>query len=374
MIYLASLTERIEDKIMSYYIIKTKEELDKIVADNTQSNRVIIRGDFAKEYFTPSGILKFIDNSRRVNRNLIIELDEQSNVITDVKFINKLRDLRNLEEIIMLATSYPKEFLDSIKILTSNAINNRDELLASSSTVSRLQSIIDTQKKEIDDLEYTLKIEQENKFNSSSKLNSLVNRINYQYNLGIEEDKLFTVDKNNYDKVIYVKEITRVQYVDSLVYYLKEILKVLYSMPTRLVVVESFYASGKPAVYPDLVPHYALKEKDVISGDILMLGIQPKLLQDVLRNPTNISILIVLDRGGYKIPHIKGKNVEYLYTASDLDDVPPDVPKSRIISYSEDSLYIPLIKGFKELDKGERISKYSSTTIMKKLVALIEGR
>ena len=66
------------------------------------------------------------------------------------------------------------------------------------------------------------------------------------------------LSKNNYDKVIYIKEITRVQYIDTLVYYLKEILRVLYSMPTRLVVIESYYGSGCPRLYPKLTPHYAL--------------------------------------------------------------------------------------------------------------------
>lgn len=374
MIYLASLTEQTDDKINGYYIIKTKEELDIVVADNTQSNKVIIRRDFAKEYFTPSGLLKFMDNVKRVNRNLIIELDENSGVMTESRFIDKLRTARNLEELLMLSTAYPKEMLDAIKTLTSKVEKNKGELLSASSTVSRLQSIIDTQRKEIEDLKYNLKIEQENKYQSTSRLSALVNRINYQYNLDIDENKLFNVDKNKYDKVIYIKEITRVQNVDSLVYYLKEIFKVLYSMPTRLLVIESYYGTGKPALYQEMVPHYALKERDVISGDILMLGMQPNLMQDILKNPSNISILIVLDRAGFSIPHLKGANVEYFYTASDLKDVDESIPKSRIISYSEDTLFIPYVRGFDELDKGDRISKYSSMEIVKKIVALIERR
>ena len=111
-----------------------------------------------------------------------------------------------------------------------------------------------------------------------------------------------------------------------------------------------------------------------MAGDILMMGMQPKLMTDILKNPSNISLLIVLDRCGYIAPHIKGENVEYLYTVSDVEDIPKEVPRSRIISYQEDTLYIPLVENFQELDKGERISKYSSMEIIKQIVSLIEGR
>ena len=374
MIFLASLAEKIADKVEGYYFIKTKEELDKVVADNSRSNKIIIRRDFAKENFTPSGLLKFIENAKKINRNLIIEVDKKSKVLTGTKFINMLKNARNLEELMVLLTTYPKEFIDSIQQLTSKSEDEQKELLAASNTVSGLQVIIDEQKKEIEDLKYQLKFEQENKFEISARLSALVNRINYQYNINVDETKLFQVSKNNYDKVIYIKEITRVQYIDTLVYYLKEILRVLYSMPTRLVVIESYYGSGCPRLYPKLTPHYALKERNVISGDILMMGIQPKLMEDILKNPSNISILIILDRANYVIPHLRGENIEYFYTASDLKDVSDDIPNSRIISYSEKTLFIPLIKNFEAMGNGEKMSAYSSTTIMKRLIATIEGR
>lgn len=374
MIFLASLTEEINDKVKGYYFIKTKEELDKVVVDNTISNKVIIRRDFAKENFTPSGLLKFIENAKKINRNLIIEVDKASEVLTDTKFTDMLKKARNLEELIVLLTTYPKEFIDTIQQMTTRNENKQQELLTASNTVSKLQSIIDEQKKRIEDLNYQLKIEQENKFETSARLSALVNRINYQYSIKVDEKKLFQVSKNNYDKVIYIKEITRIQYVDTLVYYLKEILRVLYSMPTRLVVIESYYGSGCPRLYPELTPHYALKERDVIAGDILMMGIQPNLIRDILRNPSNISILIVLDRANYVTPHLIGDNIEYFYTASDLKDIPEDVPKTRIISYSEETLFIPLIKNFETMGNGERMSAYSSTTIVKRLIATMESR
>lgn len=374
MTYLASLTEEMEDKVRGYYIIKTKKELDNVVADNKSANKVIIRSDFAQEYFTPSGLKRYLTNARYVNRNLTIELDGTSEVVTDYSFISRMARALDFDTMFSLLVTYPKEFMDAIKTLTSGNIEERNQLLAASNKVASLQSIIDAKNVEIENLNHALAIEESNKLNAQSKLDVLIKRINYQYNAGVDESKLFSVDENNFDKVIYIKEVTRVQYVDSLVYYLKEILKILYTMPTRLLVVEGYYASGKIRLYPDLVPHHKLKEGDVLSGDILMLGMQPRLMQDILHNPSNISVLIVLDRGGYTIPHIKGKNVEYFYTASDINDIPEDVPKSRIISYSEDTLYIPLIEDFDKCDAGEKMTKYSSTEIVKRIIALIEGR
>lgn len=374
MIFCASLTEEIEDKVKGYYIIKTKKELDKIVADNKQNNTVYIRGDFASQYFTPSGLSRYISNARYINRNLKIDLYQDAIAISDRGFINRLRKMPNIDCVMDMLTAYPKEFMDTLKYLTNEEFENRTELLGASSKVSRLQAIIDTKNTEIDNLTHALNIEEQNKLNAQSKLDVLIKRINYQYNAGVDESKLFSVDENSYDKIIYIKEITRVQYVDSFVYYLKEILKILYTMPTRTLVIEGYYASGKPKIYPTLVPHYALKGKDILAGDILMLGIQPKVMTDILHNPSNISILIVLDRGGYSEPHIKGRNVEYFFTASDVKDIPEDIPRSRIISYSEDTLFIPLIENFDKLDDGEKITKYSSTEIVKKIVGLIEGR
>lgn len=374
MICLASLTEETSDRLNGYHVIKTKEELDRFVADNSQSHRITIRGDFAREYFTPTGLQEYVQNAKAINKSLIITLDEKSEVMTDLRFIERLKRVQSMEECIILITTYPKEFIDTIKMLSTNVIDNSQEMLAASNAVSRLQSTIDALLKEKADVEYALKVEQDNKLQVQSKFDTLVKRINYQYNVGIDEKHMFDVDSNAYDKVIYIKEISRVQYVDSFVYYLKEILKILYNMPARLTVIESYYADGKINLYPRLCPHHSLSETDVISGDILMLGLQPKLMQDILRNPSNISILIVLDRAGFKKPHIRGNNVEYFYTVSDLKDAPEDIPKDRIISYEESTLFIPYIPDFGKLDEEARITKYSSIGIIKKMIALLEGR
>ena len=374
MIYLASLTEEIEDKLEGYYFIHTKEELDKFVINNKVSNRVVIKADFARKFFTPSGLVKYVEDAKRVNVNLVIDIDTRVDTLTSTRFIRKLLKARNTDEFMYLMVKYPKEFIDTVHQCCGDMSALNNEVLASANSVSRLQSIIDTLNKELENKKYELELECMNKLRVQSKLDSLVKRINYQYDIKVDQKRLFHVDGNRFDKVLYFKEITRVQYTDTFIYYLKEICRVLYNMPTRVVCIEGYYADGKIPLYPDLVPHHKLREQDVISGDILMLGMQPKIMTDILKNPSNISILIILDRGGYTSPHISGENVEYFYLASDVKDVSGNVPPARIISYGKETLYIPYIEHFEDLDKSERMAKYSSLDIMKKIISLIEGR
>jgi len=374
MTYLASLTEEMADKVQGYYPIKTKEDLDIVVCNNRQNNTVIIRRDFATKYFTPSGLQQYIENVKAFNRNVDIKLDEKSLVMTMPRMISKLAEINDPEEYSDLLCTYPKEFLDAMKFLLRDESMHQKELLNASGDVSRLQAIIDEYANDKADLAHKLNVEQENKFFVQTKLSTLVNRINFQYNADVDEKTMFVQNEHKYDKILYFKEITRVQYMDSFIYYLKEILKVLYSMPARLLVIEGYYASGKERLYPGLVPHHKLTEEDVLSNDVLMLGMQPKLMHDILQNPSNISILIVLDRAGFISPHIRGKNIEYFYTASDRSDIPDNVPNSRIISYKDDTLFIPMIEGYDKLDNGQRISKYSSLEIVKNIISMVEGR
>jgi hypothetical protein len=372
--YLASLVEETKDKVDGYKFIHTKSELDKIVVDNLSSHKVVIRQDFAHEYFTPTGLMSYIENVRKINCNLIIELDINDEVLTRNTMIDKISECRDMSEMIMLQGAYEKEFMDTIRYLIDKNNSDFRQMLAYSNQVSRLQAIVEGLHDELEEKEYTIQTESANKLSYQSKFHALISRINYQYNAGVDKNKLFRVDKNSYDKILYIKELTRVQYTDTLVYYLKEILKTLYAMPTRILVIEGYYAEGKISQYPNLVPHHNLIERDVIKGDILMLGMQPNIMQDILKNSSNISILIVLDRGGYSVPHISGDNVEVLYTVSDLKDAPADIPKGRIISYENSTQFIKYIKGFNEMDMSARISEYSSMSIVKNIISLLERK
>lgn len=373
MMYLASLEEEMKDKVSGYTFIHTKEELDVVVANNSVANTVVIRGDFASKFFTPSGIIEYVDNVKKLNPNINVTVDNATgNSVTYDNIIKKMSRCRSVEELIQLLITYRKEVYDTIRHLIKSANSNKKQMLEYSNQISRLQSVINSYEQEVSDLQIALAQEQENKLQSQVRLSALINRINYQYNVGIDKTKQFVLKGNEFDKVLYFKEISRVQYTDTFIYYLKEILRVMYSMPTRLTVIEAFYATGKVKQYPKLKPHHTLVEEDVLSGDILMLGVQPRLMEDILKNPSHISILIVLDRAGYETPHVLGNNVEYFYLASDLKDVPKGVPKSRVISYSQDTLFIKYIKDFNKLDHSQRISEYSSSKLMKSIFKLIE--
>lgn len=102
MTYLASLTEEIEDKLEGYYFIHTKEELDKFVINNKVSNRVVIKADFARKFFTPSGLVKYVEDAKRVNVNLVIDIDTRVDTLTSTRFIRKLLKARNTDEFMYL--------------------------------------------------------------------------------------------------------------------------------------------------------------------------------------------------------------------------------------------------------------------------------
>lgn len=374
MMYLASLQEEMKDKVDGYKFIHSKAELDKIVTDNLTSNKVLIRQDFAHKYFTPTGLAEYISSVKKLNFNLNIGVDKQDEVFTESLLIEKIRDCHSLNELLQLAEFHDTEFMDVINSLVDHRDNDYKQMLNFSNQVSRLQSIVEDLTLEIEEKNYLIEEESLNKLAYQSKLHALISRINYQYNKGLDKNKLFSVDKNSYDKILYIKEISRVQYTDTLIYYLKEIIKTLYSMPTRILTIESYYADSKIPLYPNLKPHHELIERDVIKGDILMLGMQPHLMRDILKNSSNISILIILDRAGYGVPHVYGDNVEMLYTVSDLADKPANIPNGRVISYSEETLFINYIEGFEHMDSSSRISEYSSMNIIKNIVKLLERK
>lgn len=371
MIYLASLETRTDDKLSGYYPIKTRTELDVTVSQTGSFNRVIIRKDFAEINFTPSGLAEYIEQVKAMNPNVIIELEPDVEAYSSNTFVNVLKGIDDIDELIDAAFNKEQEFFDTIRELLDQKIDVNNKLTQAANTIALQQTTNDQLRREIEDLQHQLDIERTNKLYLKNALDTIVGRINFQYGAQIDKKRLFYTDRNQYDKVIYIKEMTRVQYVDSLVYYLQQILKIIHTIPVRVLCIESFYATGKVSLYPNMVPHYSLKEKDVINNDILMLGVQPKLLKDILRNPSNISILIVLDRGGYVVPHIVGDNVEYFYTVSDVKDKPDKVPNARCISYSGSTLNIPLIQGFEDMDPSKKMSMYSSMPIIKKIIEVL---
>ena len=375
MILVASLDESLSDKLDGYRFIHSKVDLDRLVVENSVFNKVLIRNDFATKFFTPTSLETYIENVRILNSNVSFTLDfNYDETTTKSDILDKIGECISVEEVIDLATHKGEEFLSIIKDLISTRDEDRIRMLAYSNQVSQLQNTVADLRVELDNKEVILQDEIDAKKDAQNKFDLLISRVNYQYNKGIDKTKLFSVDKNSYDKIIYIKEITRVQYTDTFIRALKEILSTMYNMPARLLVIESYFADGKVRLYQDLKPHNSLIERDVIGGDILMLGMQSRLMEDILKNTTKTSILIVLDRGGFEVPHIYGDNVEYLFQYSDIKDKPDTVPSMRCITYDDSTLSIPYIEDYDNMNITDRISKYSSMPITKAIVEMIERR
>lgn len=374
MIYLASLEEAIEDKLQRYYFIHTKAELAKVICQTDKHNTIIFRSDFISKYFTPTGFIKYSEGIKKINPNILLQVDDEENIISAEEMIRKVLKCRSMEDIIFTANAHEKEFLDAITEMATSTRKARRESLIQQSQISQLQMQNDNLNLELDNLKAMLSNEQQTKLGYQTRYNNLVSRIKYQYGVNYNDDKVFQVSSHKYDKILYFKELSRVQYTDSLVYYLQQILRVMYNMPARVVVIESYYADGKIYQYPKLVPHHQVTDADILSGDILMLGMQPNMMEAILQNASNVSFLIVLDRAGYSQPHIIGDNVEYLYTVSDHKEIPPYLEPMRCITYNPDgNLNIPYVEAFEQLDDSGKMSLYSSMPIVHAIIDLING-
>ena len=371
--YLCTINITTQDKLSNMNFVTNIKDLNKVVIDNKAHHRVIIRKDFINEYFPYNQLSEYIKNVIRLNPNIIIETEGyEVKQEVDSDILDLISSNLNKDDLTLLLQFKSHDFIEALFKLIKAYTENKNFELEGASIISGLRENIDSLNNKVDELKDLLQKETINKADVQDRLSVLVKRINYSHNVGVDEKMLFKSESNNYDKIIYIKEVTRVQYTDTLVSSLQEILRLLYNMPTRVLTIEGYYANGKVSQYPNLKPHYRLTEKDVLSSDILMLGYQPKLFQDIMRNPSNISILIILDRGGYGSPHLFGNNVEYLFTASDPTDVDYNVPLSRVISYNANTLYIPYIKEFDKLSSSEKVQKYSSLKIMKQIISLIE--
>ena len=371
--YIACLEPDNEEILNGCSCIMTIGELYRAIID-TEATEVEVRKDFAEEFFTPSGLSHFVEDAQNLNPKIVINVDGVLSLFNE-DAVKELMTLKTPEELLYALEKKPKEIIDTIQMLGNEYLATSYETLVANNKVATLHlqnATLQSKLRSVQDEKRAL-IELKNDY--ESKFNTLVSRINFKYNKAINPDTMFQVTGNKYDKILYIKEITRVHYTDTLVYYLQELLKTLYNVPVRLVVIEPPYAYGRAAMYPNCKPHFDLLYSDVYKEDIFMAGLQPELMQDILRNASSVNYLIILDRSGYAVPHVRGDNVEIVYCVSDSKDVTDStIPADRIISYSEVTMNIPFIPGFDFLSVEEKMKKYSSMKIVKKLIELIERR
>jgi hypothetical protein len=340
---------------------------------HSDTTDIEISKEFSDKYFTPSGLDDFIKNAATINPHLRIKVNTP---LKDYKLdaVNRLQKLTSAEELVYALMSEPEEAIGTIQMLCNAYKNAYSETLIANNKVSSLQMLVNQLHSDYDYKTSQYEKLMNLKNDVQARLETIVARINYSYDKEIDESKAFVLNANRYTKILYIKERTRVHYVDTVVHYVMELLKTLYSVPVRFVVVEPYHAYDNIKLYPYLKPHWDLTYEDVFKADIFMAGFQPSLMDDILHNPSGVEFLIILDRGGFRIPHVYGVNTEVVFTMSDLKDNYDDIILSRIISYSPQTLNIPHIPDFDDLSTEDKIGKYSSMPIVRALLELMERR
>lgn len=373
MIYEALLHYDNDVVIKGNRCVTTPQELYQVLLF-PDTKEIRISREFAEAFFTPSGLSDFVANVGTVNPGCTVTVDADTRDF-NMRAIKALASYTSVEEVIFQLLAHPREMLDTIKLLCNNYTDTYTETLVANNKVAALQLQNSELIKKIEDKEADYQRLLEDKALVDSKLGMLVGRINYGYEKDIDPSQFLYIEgKSGYSRILYIKERSRVRYIDTLLYYLKEILLTLYGVPAREVVIGPYYAYGGIKLYPGFQPSFDLSYSQLYQSDIYMPGFQPSVMNDILKNPSNVEYLIVLDRGGFDIPHVVGEDVEYIYTMSDLADNYDEIDPLRIISYSHTTQYIPYIKDFMEKSVEDRMKLYSSTEIMKYLIGLLEHR
>ena len=364
--------DKVDNNILiqgSMCITNMRELYTALVDKDTEE--IELRKSFVDLYFTYTSLCDFVENAATIAPTVRVFVadavhDKVLSVVRDLMTYNDASDF-------LYAMQYnPDRILSTIHALCKSYLDNHAEAVEANNKIANMLIQIESLNSQLEQQKKEYKQLSDTQASTQARLHALVSRVNFRYEKAIKEEEMFTLSENKYSHILYIKEITRVHYMDTLLYYLGEVLKTVYSMPVRQVVIEPFYSYGCDSRYPGFAPHWDLTYKDVYSGNILMAGFQPKLMKDILQNSNHVNFLIVLDRGGYRVPHISNGNVSTLYTVSDLKDAPENIDLSQIISYSEDTQYIPYIEDFDSLSLEDRIQKYSSMDILKNMIKLLE--
>ena len=337
-----------------------------------ECTEVEITKEFANNYFTYQGLLSFAKSFRQLfpAKTLKVADTTYKDIDSNVK---RLRLYETPQQFIFALNKNPEKIMQTIHELCKYYIGVNEEVAIASNKIATLYIQLTSMQNELDSKDRQIERLESRANSLESSLHVLGSRLNYQYDKVVDTSSLFDVSGNQYIKVLYVKEITRVHYTDTLLYYLSEIVKTLYSEPLRRVAIGPYYSYEGAKLYKGFVPHWKLTYKDVFSSDIYMAGLQPKLMSDIAQNATHVHFLVVLDRSGCNAPFLKGTNVTTIFTASDVKDA-KDIPDDRILSYSENTLNIPYIEDFDHISIEERIQKYSTMPIMRKLLEFLEER
>lgn len=353
-------------------IIRTLDDLYRIIID-LETRAITVKNDFFDKNFTSTGFQEFCTEALKINKYLEFRFDTKYVSSYDSR-VKQLVTLRDPEELISYIMHNKEKAFEVVKHISEYYLGEYTEVLNADSKLSTVQlELLDAESELV---KYKGKYDKMlDKYEGTvEKLDTLIKRINFQYERDINPDvsDAIKITEPLYKKILYVKEITRVHYVDTMLTQLQEVLKTIHELPTRMVIIEAPYAYSRIDLYPGMKAHTDLTYSDVFSSDIFMAGFQKKIMDSVLNNPSKLEYLIILDRSGSKHPYIYGDNVEVLHTVSDMADIKTTTANTRLITYRSDTLHIPFNENYKDLSPQEAVTYYSSLDIVKAIVKLLE--
>lgn len=267
-----------------------------------------------------------------------------------------------------LSMSFLRELLENYNQNTMETLSLRNKIETLILENSGLADTLDKKDKTIESMEASYN-------DLFAQHGSLVQKINYQYNIPYdgEGETGFRQHVTNFDKVLYVKEVSRVKYTDTLLYYVQNIMNTVHKKHTRYVIIEPFGANKTTKLYPNHVPTSRLTHSALRYDDILMVGYQTDIMMSILQNTAKHGFLIILDRSRADYIYIQGEKVRPIYAFSDFADSELlGVPISNVLSYSHRSKYIPHIEGFQNMRAQEKLVAYSELPVLKELITALE--
>lgn len=348
-------------------------DLVKLIQATAPEVKIIICAKYKKFDITGVSILKV---DWRYPEELLALADKvhllRGSVATtlDRKLINKFTKQANSSEdnFLKYVSFNTKEACYVVKQLLQYYQNKYSSLLNFSKEIESANLVNFNLKKENNILKEELQIKNEllnTVNNTNQELVNLMNKNNIYYKQPTDAKELLNI---NFRKILYIKEVTNVRFMSSLVYYLNEILNTKMNNSCRVLVIEN---SGRDNIidikYPTYVPHSQANIYSVAKGNIVMSGYQSDILDVILTNKYKFDNLIILDRTGRDNLFISNPHIRTLYTFSDLHDNHLEIPEEDIISYSTETMHIPYNKDFNELSNQEKIIYYSSLDIVKNI-------
>ena len=353
----------------SYILLHSLDEVFNVLLDTAESHVLIMGEDAVQYYFTPESYLEFIKNVRNINPIITIRSDVNYASAEDM-IIKKLSLAQKPQDIFDIVGGHPKEAFTTLKSLSSKIQSSINESLIVSNRISEMHHQIQNLKGEKENLQMQLTEAQKSKNYYHRMFEMLRNRIQHKFLKPLHEDTLNFCTSNDYDKVVYIKEISHVPKMFSMIEALQKIVPMVHETPCRLCVIEPYGASLRSYQYPNLKLDTELTTKDILSSDILMLGYHPRIMDGIMHNATRSSFIIVYDRDGSDIEHIHGSNVSTFYVASTEAEIDAfGLPKRRTISNEGvGALYIDNIPDYDKKTDSERLAIYSDMRVITELL------